>query len=900
MMINEAVILAGGFSSRANGFKPLFEIGGTTLIERAVVPFLKLCDRVIVVTGYRSKDINKVLGKYHKVHLVFNKNYADGMFSSIKKGVSEVTGDRFFLTPGDYPFITKEICELLTEFNEEVIIPSFSHRKGHPILIDSKLKEEILHSSEISLRDFLKKKSSKIVSVEDEGVLKDIDTDEDYLKAIEVLTRRDILSTKKDISISVPRHDAKDKISGRAEYLNDIQFDSFLWAKTFRSTKARAKIKGIKYPIVPEGYYIIDYKDVPGRNRVKTIEDDQPIFAEESVNYIGEPISLIAGQDKEIILDIISNIEIEYEELNAIFTIEDALYKDKKILKPLFNDDNLFANYKISRGDVDTAFKNAHMVYESVYSTGYQEHLYLETQSVMGVFDKDEIIVYGSMQCPYYVKAALIQALDMDEDKVNVVQTTTGGAFGGKEEYPSQLAAQVAVAALKCKSKVKLIFERDEDIEFTTKRHPSKIMIKGGVDKNNKLMALDIDIKLDGGAYAGLSKVILQRAMFASTAAYYVPELSISGKAIATNTLIGGAYRGFGAPQSIFAMESFMEQFSKKLRVDANEFRKINFLKTGNKSCTDGTFREFIPLEEMYQRIKELTLRKDDDPTKLIGTGYSFFYHGCGFTGSGEKDHIKAEVLLVKSDEEVEVLISNVEMGQGASITLRKIVAHTLEKPLEKVKFANPDTRRVPDSGPTVASRTIMIVGKLLYDAAIELKKKWNEGNYIEVRKNYIHPVGFEWNEEELKGDAYNSYSWGTNAVEVEVDPVTFEVKVRKVWTIFDIGKSIDERIVMGQIDGGIVQGLGYASIEVMKQFKGKIQQRTNTDYIIPTSMDFPNIHKELINNPYELGPYGAKGLGEITFVGIPVAYANAVSNALKIGVYELPITPEILFKKGE
>ncbi|WBW99768.1 xanthine dehydrogenase family protein molybdopterin-binding subunit [Oceanirhabdus sp. W0125-5] len=708
------------------------------------------------------------------------------------------------------------------------------------------------------------------------------------------------MNYKKDISISVPRHDAKDKISGKAKYLNDIQIDNFLWAKTLRSTKARAKIINIKYPDIPEGYYIIDYRDVPGRNRVKTIEDDQPIFAEGVVNYIGEPIALIAGKNKEIILDIISKIEIEYVEINPIYSMDDALYKDKSILKPLFMEDNLFANYKINHGDVDEVFKTAHMVYEGVYSTGYQEHLYLETQSVMGVYDNNEILVYGSMQCPYYVKAALIQALAMEEDKVNVVQTTTGGAFGGKEEYPSQLAAQVAVAALKCKSKVKLILERDEDIEFTTKRHPSKISIKGAVDKNNKLIALDIDIKLDGGAYAGLSKVILQRAMFASTAAYYVPELRISGKAIATNTLIGGAYRGFGAPQSIFAMESFMEQFSLKLGISPLKFRKKNFLKTGNKSCTNGVFREFIPLEDMYKRLNELTTRKEHASNKLIGTGYSFFYHGCGFTGSGEKDHIKAEVLLVKDREKVEVLISNVEMGQGASITLRKIVAHTLDIPLEKTKFVNPDTRRVPDSGPTVASRTIMIVGKLLYDASIELKQKWTDGEYIEVRKNYVHPKGFEWNEEELKGDAYNSYSWGANAVEVEVDPITYQVKVRKIWTVFDIGKAIDERIVMGQIDGGIIQGLGYASIEVMRQYNGKIQQRTNTDYIIPTSMDFPNIHKELINNPYELGPYGAKGLGEITFVGIPVAYSNAVSNALNMGIYDLPITPETLMRKGE
>ena len=270
--------------------------------------------------------------------------------------------------------------------------------------------------------------------------------------------------------------------------------------------------------------------------------------------------------------------------------------------------------------------------------------------------------------------------------------------------------------------------------------------------------------------------------------------------------------------------------------------------------------------------------------------------HGCGFTGSGEKDQIKAKVRLRKTAcGDVEILVASVEMGQGAHTTLRKIVARSLGVDIGKVIYRNPDTDRVPDSGPTVASRTVMIVGALLEKAALELKQRWGEGTEADVVMDYAQPEYLEWDQDTFKGDAYPAFSWGVNVVEVEIDPITFETTVVGVWAAYDLGTPIDEQIVRGQIEGGIIQGLGYASMEVMQTRQGRIQQGTMTDYTVPTSLDFPNIECRLIDNPYPEGPAGAKGAGELPLVGAAPAYTAAIQNALGIPIKRIPATPEHL-----
>ena len=705
-----------------------------------------------------------------------------------------------------------------------------------------------------------------------------------------------------EISRPLKRDDAQGKISGKTKYIADIKMQDMLYARTLRSTKARAIIKSIKYPKLPDGYYIVDKNDVPGRNRAKMIVYDQPFFADGVVNYIGEPIALVVGKDREEVLKILSEVIVEYESLNPILTIEQGLDSKHSIL----GDDGCFADYNFSKGNIKDAQTKSKYVFEGQYETGYQEQFYLEPQGVIGIYKDEKITIYGSLQCPYYVKNAVVECMGFQPERVQIIQVTTGGAFGGKEDYPSIISGQVACAAYKIRKPVSLVFDRDEDIEATTKRHPSKIKLKSYLDENYIVLGMEADIVIDAGAYAGLSNVVLQRAMFASAGIYNVKNLIVRGKAIATNKVVSGAFRGFGAPQAFFAIEMHMAHIAKELGIDQLDLKMKNIVKSGHTSSTGGVFRDKILMPKMVERVlemssykeKEINFKKERTKGILRGIGISLFFHGGGFTGNGERDIIKSTVKLVKyRDGTVEILIANVEMGQGAGTTLRKIISQTLNVPVEKIIFNNPDTDRVPDSGPTAASRTIVVVGKLLQRAADVLKTKWNDDEKVEVEIKYKYPDGFYWDADNFEGDAYTSYSWGVNAVEVELDPATYEIRIIGVWAVYDIGRAIDERIVKGQIDGGIVQGLGYAGMEVMENKEGRFMQRTVTDYVVPTSMDVPFIESELICEPYEGGPFGAKALGELTLIGAPAAYALAVENATGIKINKIPIRPENLME---
>ncbi|BBE29997.1 aldehyde oxidase [Tepiditoga spiralis] len=677
------------------------------------------------------------------------------------------------------------------------------------------------------------------------------------------------------ISDSVNRIDNKEKISGKAKYIDDINFPSLYYASTLRSSISHGKILNIKIPILPENYFIIDKNDIPGKNIVKIIKEDMPFLAEDEVNYIGEPILLIAGPDKEEVNKIKNAIEVSYKSLKADFEGKEIIEK-----------------YSFESGDIKKTFDESDEIFERTYKTGYQEQIYLETQGMIGNIENNQITVYGSMQCPYYVKNALDQLMNSD---TRVIQTTTGGAFGGKEEFPSLIAGHAALAALKTKHPVKIVYDRAEDIICTTKRHPSKIIIKTSL-KNKKITGIDVDISLNAGAYAGLSEVVLQRAMFAAIGVYNIKNLRVKGKALKTNTVPNGAFRGFGAPQAFFAIETHMNNIAMYLNKNPLDLKTEYLLKTSDSTSTGGIFRDEIKLPEMIKKItqesKYYKKYEEFKNKKNKGIGISLFFHGGGFTGSGERDIIKATVKLEKNKDKIEILVSNVEMGQGLQTTFRKIVAHALNKSYHEITFKNPDTLKVPDSGPTVASRSIMVVGKLLKDAADELKNNLDK-EVITIEKHYKQPNYIKWDQEKMKGDAYPTYSWGIDIVEVEIDDITAEVEINNIWTINDVGIAIDNKIIKGQIEGGIVQGLGYSYLEVMNIKNGKILQNNLTNYIVPTSKDFPKIHSSLIENPYIEGPYGAKAAGELPLVGAAPAFVGAVQNALNKEFYEIPLTPE-------
>jgi CO/xanthine dehydrogenase Mo-binding subunit len=393
--------------------------------------------------------------------------------------------------------------------------------------------------------------------------------------------------------------------------------------------------------------------------------------------------------------------------------------------------------------------------------------------------------------------------------------------------------------------------------------------------------------------------------MFCATGIYEIPHVRVNGKVLKTHTVPNGAFRGFGAPQAFFAVETHFNHCAAAAGEDILSFKAKHMLKKGSPTSTGGSINEDVLMPEIIKKAELMSRYREKRSNggrevsgKRYGIGWSLFFHGCGFTGSGERDKIKAKVRLHRrSDMKTEILISSTEMGQGPQTTLRKVVARILNIAPEQVIYDNPDTDRVPDSGPTVASRTAMIVGYLVQQAAVKLRDRWAEPGEIEVETNYTQPPHVTWDQDTFQGDAYPAYSWGVNVAEVEVDPATLEIAITGFYGVYDVGVALDESIVRGQLEGGIAQGIGLATIEVMEQSGGRLMQKTMTDYMIPTSKDLSRIDIELIDNPYSYGAFGAKSTGELPLVGAIPAVVAAVENALDRRLYQVPLKPEYLQK---
>ncbi len=696
----------------------------------------------------------------------------------------------------------------------------------------------------------------------------------------------------KSISESIVKKDHLAKFSGSALYVADYPLDQTLVGKFLRSTRAKARIQKVTLPLLPEGYWVVDKNDVPGVNRVHIVLDDTPVFPEETVEFIGDPILMVVGPDEAVVDRLLSEIRVDYEDLEPIIDIRDF--------------DTVFFDYTYHKGDTERAFAEADKIYEEEFETGYQEQAYLEPQGLIAQPQPGKMTVRGSMQCPYYVHGAVAKALGVEASAVQIVQDVTGGGFGGKEDYPSILACQVAVAALKAGQPVRTIFDRREDIEFTSKRHPSLCTYKVAV-KDGKVTAMDIDVLFNGGAYTTLSAVVLQRGIICSSGVYNVPSLKVRGRAVKTNTVPNGAFRGFGAPQTFFAVEMMMNHIAHDLGIEPLDFKKTHLVKQGDATSTSGKYHFPVPLPAMIDEVcqasdyeKKRALYKNQTGRYRRGIGISVHFHGAGFTGSGERDHIKAVVRLHKYAEgKVEILVSNTDIGQGLKTTFSKIVANELNIPIDRVLIENPDTDRVPDSGPTVASRSLMVVGELLRKAAIELRAEWVEGAEQIVEQRFKEPdFMIPFYIDKFQGDAYPTYAWGVNVIEVEIDTLTAFSTVVGAWASFDVGTPIDYNIVMGQMEGGFLQGIGYASCEYMAaDSKGRIRNNSFTDYIIPTAVDVKNMVVGLHVEEYPDGPYGAKGAGELPLVGAAPAYVAALEHALGADLNHAPFTTEDIMK---
>jgi CO/xanthine dehydrogenase Mo-binding subunit len=733
----------------------------------------------------------------------------------------------------------------------------------------------------------------------------------------------------------VPRKEGRKKVTGQALYVDDLNFPGMLHGVTVRSSLPRGRIKNISFAdgIPWDEFTVVTAKDIRdlqlGENYVALILNDQPYLADGVVNHPEEAIVLLAHPDKYLLEEARRHVSIEYEELPAIFSLQDSLAK-KEII---WGDDNVFKKFLVDKGNVDDAWSKADFIVAGEYETGAQEQLYIENNGAIALANPaDGVTVWGSMQCPYYVHKALIKLFGLPEEKIRVIQTETGGGFGGKEEYPSMIAGHAALLAWKSGLPVKMIYDRAEDMVATTKRHPSRTTHKTAVTKDGKLLAMEIDFVIDGGAYCTLSPVVLSRGTIHAAGPYFCPNVRIKSAAVATNMPPHGAFRGFGAPQSIFALERHLDKVAKTVGLTPEEFRRRNFIHEGETTATNQTIREKVDMDGLLNRAFELSdyhakrerfareNAKGDEPPSRIkkGIGFASFMHGAGFTGSGEVFLQSVVGAEATPEGRVKVLAASTEIGQGTNTIFAQIAAEALGLDYDLVEVTQPDTRNVPNSGPTVASRTCMIVGKLVESAVLGLKQtlvgsalllgQFTQADFQKACGEYIAkfgplksfskyqpPPNIFWDDEKYQGDAYGAFAWAVYVAEVSYDSLTYEVHVDDFVAVQEVGRVINPVLAAGQIEGGVAQAIGMTLYENVVWENGRMKNGQMTNYIIPTAADIPPIRVFFAENPYAYGPDGAKGIGELPMDGPAPAILNAIENATGKSFNQIPLMPEAM-----
>jgi CO/xanthine dehydrogenase Mo-binding subunit len=735
------------------------------------------------------------------------------------------------------------------------------------------------------------------------------------------------MTTARIVGTSVPRMEGRDKVAGLARYVDDMVLPGMLYGATVRSHIPRGKIKEFTFGpgIDWKEFVVVSPRDIPGKNCIALIEDDQPCLADGVVNHSEEPLLLLAHPDRHLLPKAVEAVSVEYDPLPAIFSMEES----EKLSQVIWGRDNTFKSYLIEKGDVDAVWESADYVVEGEYRTGAQEQLYIENNGMIASFDPEKgLTAWGSLQCPYYVHKALMKLCNLPENRVRVVQMETGGAFGGKEEYPSMIAGHAALLAMKSGKPVKIIYDRLEDMAATTKRHPSRTRHRTAIDRDGKILGGEIEFTIDGGAYETLSPVVLSRGAIHAGGPYYWPSVRIRATAVATNTPPHGAFRGFGAPQSLFALERHMDRIAKVLGVSSVEIRRRNFLRPGQTTTTGQTVQEEIDLGKLLDRAlevsdyhpkKEKFVTENQHGRSKKGMGIAAFLHGAGFTGSGERYLGSVVGLEACADGSVRVLVSSTEFGQGTNTVLCQIAAEALGLRYEDVGIAQPDTQQVPNSGPTVASRTVMVVGKLVQSAAVGIRQTLTasgklgnsyspdefrdacrahvaeHGKFSSVAR-YEQPDNIVWDEEKYRGSAYAAFAWAVYVAEVTVDLITYGVSVDDFVALQEVGKVLHPVLAKGQIIGGVAQGIGFALYEKVIWENGRMQNGQMTNYIMPTSADLPDIRVffEELGNVH--GAYGAKGIGELPMDGPAPAIVNAIEDALHIAFDSIPLLPENIF----
>ena len=753
----------------------------------------------------------------------------------------------------------------------------------------------------------------------------------------------------KVINKSVKRIDAYEKVTGKAKYGADLNFTHQLYAKTVYSKYPHAKILKIDTREAErlEGVVaVITAEDVPGNN---IMFGKFPVLAKDEVKYIGDGVAVVAAESREIAEKAVKLIKVEYQKLAGVFNIEEAIEENAgKVHSEI--EDNLIehSHHLLRAGDVEKGFKQAEIILERTYQTQFVDQAYIEPEAVIAIPDpyKVGVEIHGSIQNPYSIRANLAAVLGLKINQVKVVQSTIGGSFGGKDESIMLMAARSAVIAVKTGRPVKMILTREESFLESSKRHPFKIDYKIGAKRDGTIVAIEDKAYFQGGAYNNKIMFVDWRASIHAAGPYAIPNIKTDIHGVYTNTVYGGAYRGFSAPQIVFANESLIDELAEELNISPQEMRLKNCLKPGDELGTGQILlpgKIPAPLEKMIKDVCKKTnfeskrkkyIKERESPNSIKkGIGLSCTFRGAGLGGEG----IDTASATVTIDIDGSILIQSglVEMGQGMRTTHAQIVAEVLGVSLDRITFCNTDTSVTLDSGPTVASRGTLAGGNAMLIAAKKLLERLHkraaimldcnikdlvsENNFIFNRFNKSRELTFKEVVEEClrgqglslsaqgwytpgpeklssetgRGNAYPTYSYGASVIELNVDTQTGKINVEKIAAAYEIGRAINPQIVKGQFYGGILQGLGYTLIEEVRNKDGYLETKNFDDFLIPSSFDMPEMEVTIYESDDPVGPFRAKSVGELGIELMAPAVANALYNATGKRIRELPLNLE-------
>jgi len=732
----------------------------------------------------------------------------------------------------------------------------------------------------------------------------------------------------KQVGVEIPKVDALEKVLGEARYGADLSIKDPFHLKVVRSLKPHAKILRLQLDeaLKVEGVErIFTAKDIPGKNLIGIIAKDQPILATDRVRYIGDPIALVAARTEEAAEKAAQRVVVLYEDLPTVTNPEEAL----KPYAPLIHQNgNLLLEFHVVKGDVQTGFKEAEVIIEETYTTTWIDHAYLEPDAGISCVDEEgKITVICPTQNVHYDQKEVASVLGLPIKKVRIIQSGTGGAFGGRLDITVQCL--LALAAFHLKSPVRIVYSREEVFQVISKRHPLKIRYKSGAKKDGKLTAVDIHILGDTGAYASYGATVAIRSAVHATGPYQVPHVRVKSQMVYTNNPWSGAMRGFGVPQMAFAHESQMDLLAKALKMDPIEIRFKNALTAGSETATGQTLMASVGIGETLRKVKEwrdkAISRKDPEkPNIKKGIGVGSMWYGIGNTGIANPSTAQVEI---DPNGEVRLFTGAADIGQGSDTIFLQIASEALGLPLGEICLVRADTSVTTDAGATSASRQTYISGNAILNAIKSLKQEiLNEASHLldenekelfiedgevkhikkgcisipirEIAKRsektlrgegHFDPETTKLDPKTGQGSPYATYAFAAHLAEVEVDVETGKVKVIRVIACHDVGKAINPKNVIGQIMGGVTMGVGMA---LMEEYVPK-KTVSFVNYLIPTSKDIPEVIPIIVEDGEPSGPFGAKGVGEPALISTAPAILNAIADAIGERIYHLPANLE-------